>query len=208
MKKWPLLVMLLLCFALPSFYAGASGSAQRDATEVDDVFEPYTADNWIVSPDEEPTGDQEVNNAPECDIYGVIACYDDDYLRVDILLNNGISYELDTFYSVKFEYESTTEYYTFYIDSEELVYEKENNGKITERKTLTGKNSRDTAGVTGAGSLDAADVYLIINKQDHIRGAKGKRYYLTCTFFSGFINESNKLRIADETIKMDIEFEY
>ncbi|HEX3046953.1 MAG TPA: hypothetical protein VHY08_19525 [Bacillota bacterium] len=208
MKKWSLLVMLLLCFALPFFYAEASGAPQRNATEVDDVFEPYTADEWIVSPDEEPTDDQEVDNAPECDIYGVIACYDADYLRVDILLNNEISFDLDTFYCVKFEYDSMNEYYTYYVDTEELVYEKEKNGKITERKTLTKKNSEDVAGISDSNDLDNADIYFIINKEDHIGGTEGKRYYLTSTFYSGFIDSKNKLNIADDTIDVDMEFEY
>ena len=63
------------------------------------------------------------------------------------------------------------EYYTYYVDSEELVYEKEKNGKITQRKTLTKKNSKDIAGVTDSNDLDNADVYFIINKKT-ISGAR------------------------------------
>jgi hypothetical protein len=200
--------MFLLFFILPFSYVNASGAAHRNATEVDDVFKPYTADEWIVSPAEEPTKDQKVNNAPECDISGVIACYDNDYLRIDILLHNEIFFNLDTLYSVKVEYESMNEYYTYYPASDKLVYEKEENGKITERRTLTKNNSRDVAGVSDSSNLKNADVYFIINKEDHIGGDKGNRYYLTCTFFSGFISNSGDFNIADDTMVADVEFEY
>ncbi|MGE5558842.1 MAG: hypothetical protein ACM3WV_09555 [Bacillota bacterium] len=91
MKKILYLFLILACLLAvhsPGFSAGEI--PRRPADEVEDVYEPYTASEWIISPDEEDEGDQNVSNAPECDIRGVIACYDVNYLRVDILLHNSL----------------------------------------------------------------------------------------------------------------------
>lgn len=208
MKKGSLFLILLMCFALPLINVSASGALQRNATKVGSSFEPYTADQWIISPVEEPTGDQKVSNAPECDIKGVLACYDPNYLRVDILLQNEISFQLNIFYAVKFEYNTMNEYFTYYTDSKELIYEKEENGKITEQKILTVKNSKDVAGISDSGDQKNSDVYFIISKQDHINGEQGKWYYLTSCYYSGYLTETGALKIADETSEVDLKFEY
>jgi hypothetical protein len=207
MKKILSLSLLILVFLVFSVAAGAAGTNPRkDATEVDDAFTPYTADDWIVSPDEEPLEDQQVDNAPECDIKGVIACYDADYLRVDILLANGISDKWDLYYSIKVEYEGLVEYYTYYTISKKFVYVKEKNGKILRSKTLTGDNSKDCAGVTDSGDEAKSDVYFIINKDDHIGGKKGQTYYLTTYFLSGYIDKKGNENTADDTITVDLHF--
>lgn len=180
---------------------------RRDATKVTDVFEPYTADEWIVSPDEEPAGDQEVDNAPECDIKGVIACYDKDYLRVDILLKNSITFKWDLCYRIKVEYDTLVEYFTYYTASKKFVYDKERDGKIVTTKTLTKDNSKDSAGVTNSGDGKNDDIYFIMNKNDHIGGKKGERYYLTTYFSACYIDKKGKLNVADETIPVKVEFE-
>ena len=87
---------------------------------MDDVFKPYTPDEWIVSDTEEARGDQTTDQVLETDIKGVIACYDRDYLRVDILLNNSVTYKWQVFYAIKFEYTDLIEYYTYYPDTEEM----------------------------------------------------------------------------------------
>src|SRR4030042_4058376 len=200
MKKITTLLLVLICFSAAVNIIYADDPPRRNATKVDDVFSPYTADEWIVSPEEEPTEDEDVSNAAECDIYGVIACYDDEYLRVDIILNNSISYDWLTVYAIKLEYSSMSEYYTYHTDSDELIYEKEKKGKITETKVLTEEESNDFAGVSGSGYEEDDDVYFIISKKNHISGEKGNRYYLTCRFYSGFINNDDELNIADQTI--------
>lgn len=200
------LVLLLLLFTA-CLTSDAKEIPRRDATEVDDVFEPYTAEDWVVSPDEEPTEDQEVDNAPECDIRGVIACYDPDYLRVDILLESDVSFKWDVCYAIKVEYEGLIEYYTYFVIDKKFVYEKERDGKIVKSKTLTDKNSYDTAGITSSGENENDDIYFIIDKKDHIGGEKGNRYYLTTYFMSCYIDKKGKLNIADETIPIQLEFE-
>ncbi|MGE5605841.1 MAG: hypothetical protein ACM3YE_09135 [Bacteroidota bacterium] len=208
MRKFLTIILFLACLTTAAETIYAADLPRRNATNVDDVFQPYTAKEWIVSPDEEPVEDQSVTNAHECDIYAVISCNDPDYLRVDILLENEISFEWDIFYAVKFEYDIMNEFYTFFVDSGKLVYEKEQNGKIVQTKILTKENSKDYAGLTDSEGLNNSDVYFIIDKKAHINGEIGKRYFLTCTFYSGYVNENSKLMIADETIKVNLEFEY
>lgn len=200
-----LIVILLLSL---SNLALASGAPYRYATKVDDTYKPYEPDGWVISPDEEDKGDQTVSNAAECDIRGVISCYDEDYLRIDILLNNPISFKWDVFYAVKLEYTDMNEYFTYYPADKELVYEKEKNGKIVETKTLTKNNSDDVAGVTNSDEADNSDVYFILNKVNHVNGKKGDTYFLTCKFLSGYITGDNKQKTADTTSEVDLEFGY
>ncbi len=206
--KSRLLPVFVLVFSVLAAAVYAEDAQQRIAMEVDDVFEPYDADEWVIGPDEEEIDDQVAADLPETDIYGVIACYDEDYLRVDILLNSAVTFETSTFFCVKFEYEGMNEYYTYYVDSEKLIFEKEKGGRIVENKVLSSKDGNDLAGVTDSADLENADVYFIINKESHIGGTKGKKYFLTCTFYSGYITTEDKLQISDETIDVDLQFTY
>lgn len=209
MKKFLAVLLVLVCLvAAFGTVFSAIESPRRNATQVSDVYEPYTADEWIISPDEESIGDETAPNAKETDIRAVIACYDDDYLRIDILLQNSVSFDWKTFYAIKVEYDDICEYYTYYTDSKKLVYEKEKENKIVKTKTLVKGDSNDTAGVISSGEKENDDIYFIINKRDHIGGQKGKRYYLTCSFFSGYLSKSDKLQISDKTIPVELEFEY
>ena len=124
------------------------------------------------------------------------------------MLNNSITFDWKTLYAVKIEYGDTNEYFTYYTDSEKLVYEKEENGKIVKTKTLAKADSNDVAGVTDSGEQENDVIYFIINKEDHIGGEKGKRYYLTCSFFSGYVTKSDEIKIADKTISVEMEFKY
>jgi hypothetical protein len=208
MKKFLAILLVLVCFTATVGTVFAKDPPRRNATEVDDVTKPYTSDEWIVSPDEESVGDETAPNAKETDIQSVIACYDEDYIRIDILLTNSISFDWKTLYAIKIEYDEMNEYYTYYTDSDKLVYEKEKGGKIVKTKTLVKGDSNDVAGVVSSGESENDDVYFIINKKDHIGGVKGKRYYLTCSFFAGYLTKSDKIEIADKTIPVDMEFEY
>jgi hypothetical protein len=208
MKKILILVLVLVCFLAITGLVDASGAPRRNSTKVDDVFKPYSADGWIISPDDEPINDQQVTNAPECDLEGVISCYDDRYLRVDILLHTGVSFLWDTLYGIRLEYDSMNEYYIYDTASGKLIYKKEKNGKIVETTDLTKDSAGDTAGITSSGNIDNSDIYLIINKANHISGKKGNRYFLTSYFYSEFYNEKGDLKLADDTIDVDLEFEY
>jgi hypothetical protein len=203
LKKVLIFFMVLIALFVITNLAGAS-----EATKVDDAYKPYTADQWIISPDEEPIDDQKVENAPECDIRGVASCYDDTYLRVDIFLKTGVSFKWDILYGICLEYEDMNEYYIYYTDSKKLIYQKEKNGKIVETRNLTEDGAGDTAGVTNSGDVENGDIYFIINKSDHIKGEKGKNYFIPSYFYSGYINEKGTTNIADQTIDKDLEFEY
>ncbi|MFH1198110.1 MAG: hypothetical protein V1720_20580 [bacterium] len=202
------IVILLTILFASTAAINAGGNPRRNSTPVNDVSKPYTANEWIISPDEESIGDEDAGQAIECDIKGVISCYDNDYLRVDILLNNSISFEWKTLYAIKLEYDNMSEYYTYYTETKKMVYEKEENGEITKTTVLSMDDSKDVAGVSDSGEDLNSDVYFIINKEAHIGGEKGNRYFLTCKFFSGYLTTSDELHIADETKFIELEFEY
>ncbi len=207
MRKILVFSALIMMVALTNI-CFADSIPSRKATPVDDVFEPYTADNWIVSPDEEQEGDQISNEVLESDIRAAIACYDQDYLRVDILLYNSNSYQWDNFYAIEFEYDKNIyEYYTYYPDTNELVYTQEKNGQTIKRQLLDLNKSDDQAGVTSSGGeIKDDNIYFIINKNKHLTGEKGKTYYLTTKFIAGYVDVDKKLVIADETIDVNLHF--
>ncbi len=198
---------LFISLALLSF-AESTGQYRRQSTAVDDVFEPYTAGEWIISPDEEEIENPYTDGIGEYDIDGVISCHDEDYLRFDILLYDSISFAYASFYALKIDYGTLTEFFTYYTDSNQLVYEKQKNGAITERKSLTSSNSDDCAGIASSGTFPDDDVYFILRKEDHINGEKGKRYYITLTCYSGYIKDEKSLQITDDTNTVDVEFQF
>ena len=225
MKKILTVLLVLVCLVtLTGMVCATDNSVYRDnsdnsdtsntshhkATKVDDVFKPYVSDEWIVSPDDEPVN-KDTGDVAETDIKGVIACYDNNYLRVDILLNNSISFNWATFYAVKFEYNDINEYYTYYTDTKKLIYKQEKDDKIVKTKTfdMTVDNSGDEAGVSDSGNNKKnTDVYFIISKKDHIGGETGNSYFLTSHFYSGYLTKKNDIYIADETQPVELEFVY
>lgn len=196
------LVVTLLMFPL----IGMCGEElpRRQAVEVDDVFSPYMGE-WMVSSKEEQIGDQKVSNAPECDIKGIISCYDNEYFRVDILLNNPVSYQWEVWYGIVLEYTNVTEYYAYCPTSKQFMYTTEVDGVSSEKFDLE-PSDKHMAGVTKSSDADNSDIYFILNKAEHLVGEKGNRYYVTAYFFSGFIDEEGELQLADETIPIDLEF--
>ncbi|MEC9488256.1 MAG: hypothetical protein UMV23_02080 [Halanaerobium sp.] len=181
---------------------------RRFSTPVDDVFQGYVADEWIIAPYEEPKGDQLVTNAPECDIKSVISCFDQDYLRMDIMLHNPVSFDLQVAYGMILVYTNVDEYYIYYPHSNQFIFSKfDKSGKILDYRVLD-ENSLDSAGVTNSGSVYNVNIYFIINKYKHIGGVKGENYYLTCNFFSGFIDLNGDFVIADETIPVEVEYTF
>jgi hypothetical protein len=202
-------VFLIAALTLMSLAAalGAQTPPKKRATPLSDVFKVYEADEWIVSPDgEEELGDANDAGMGELDIYGLIACYDEDYLRVDILTDEGVDEYNETFFAIKLDYTVMAEYFTYFPSTKNLVYEKEKEGKIVERKTLDPESSGDLAGVTDSSDVGDADIYFIIDKARHIGGVKETTYYLTCTSFSGYVTEEDALYIADQTDPVDLQF--
>lgn len=198
------LVVLFAILAINSSFTYAY-TPRRSATRVHNVFSSYTADDWIVSPDEEGFDDQDVSNAPECDIKSVIACYDEEYLRIDITLYNPISYDMKVAYGVILGYKYVDEYYFYYPHSDEFIYCMSEDNEITEYESLS-NNQYDYAGVTSNDNNKNTSVYIIINKDKHFDGKKGNSYYLTCNFYSGYIDLNDNFRIADETIEVELEY--
>ncbi len=199
-----ILVVAAVLFFIPAFVM-PRGLPSKNADEVSDVNDPYTASDWVISPDDELATEVKVDNAPEVDIKGAISCFDKDYLRVDILLDNSITYDVKVWYAVKFEYSDMVEYYTYYPVSKDFIYEKEVNGEVTETVDLT-TNNEDFCGVTSSGKKADSDVYLIINKDKHIAGDVGNKYYLTTSFYSGYVDTKGKMKIADTTKKVNLYF--
>ena len=208
MLKKGLYLLLTVMTVLSFSFAFAGDNPRRNSTPVDDVFDPYTADEWVVSTDEEKEGDAQNSNTPETDISSVISCYDDQYLRVDILLAHPVSFKYATLYGVKFEYAGKNEFYTYYTDTKKLIYEEEKNGTVTKTRELTRKNSKNIAGVCDSADEKNNDVYFFLDKSEHINGEKGKRYFLTTTCFSGYLNANGKIKVADKTISVDLVFGY
>lgn len=200
-----MLILALTLVLLIPVLGIAKKIPSRDADEVTNAFDPYTASDWVISPDDDLVSETKVGNAPECDINGVISCYDADSLRVDILLKNSISYDVKVWYAVKFEYSDMVEYYTYYPVSKDFIYEKEVDGEVVKTTSLK-DNEKDSCGVTSSGSKKDTDVYLIINKEKHIAGDVGKKYYLTTVFYSGYVDTKDKLKIADETMTVNLYF--
>lgn len=205
MKKTLFCSVLILMIALTNT-CFAEKLPERYATLVSDVTKPYTANEWIVSPDEEPFGDQNTSEVLESDIRAVIACYDEDYLRVDILLHNSVTYKWDNFYGIELVYDNLIEYYTYYPDTKELVYSVERNGQIEKRQILDINKSDDRAGITSSREVKNDNIYFIINKNKHLVGEVGKTYYLTTCFISGYVDINNKLVITDETMDVNLYF--
>ncbi len=200
--KAKILLVVVLVLIVGSVWA----APKRYSLEVSDVTEAYDPD-WIVSPNEEKKGDHSVSNAPECDIRGVISCYDSDQIRVDILLHNSVKRKVEVWYAVKFEYaDNLNEYFTYYPGDDTFIYEKEKNGTITETKTLSVSSDSDFAGVTSSGGVSDTDIYIIIDKEKHIGGSYGKTYYLTSTFYAGYVDKNDTMQIADQTMVVDLYF--
>lgn len=202
--------LFILCFLLAASAAYTDKKyvkhPLRIADQVQDVTKPYQPSGWIISTVDESEGDQAVDNAPETDIRGVTACYDDAFIRVDMHLYNPIQYKLRLFYAVKIEYTDMAEYFTYYPDSKEFVYEKEEDGKITETEQLESNEEGDQAGVTSSGDDDDSLVFLIFNKKDHVEGEAGKKYFISTKYFAGYVDKDDKMHIADETVVVDLQF--
>ena len=199
------LVLFLFCLQIPVF---SQDIEDRDSTEVSDVTEAYTPDQWLVSEDEEEKGDQQVSNAPECDIRAVMGCYDNDRLRIDILLWNPVSFKWLTYFAIKLEYDAgVSEYYAYNTDTKKIRYIKYDNGETVDDYYLDEDGEGlDMGFVTSSYGKKNCSVGIIIDKEKHIGGKKGKRYYLTCEFESGFIDKKGNLKVADSTRSVNMYF--
>lgn len=204
-KKIYVFLMLAILFLLPVINLSAADYPAKYSDSVANVNDPYTPSGWIVSPDDGLATYVKVDNAPECDIKGIISCYDKNSLRVDILLKHPISYDVKVWYAIKIEYTDLVEYYTYYPETEDLVYEQEKDGKVIKTESLKG-NDLDYTGVTDSGDVKNTDVYIIINKDKHIDGTVGQMLYLVSSFYSGYVDEAGKLHVADTTNPVNLYF--
>ena len=199
-------IIFLALITTSALFAQKNFLPSRYSFRVDDVYDAYSPDDWIISPKEEPVGDNKSSIVAECDIRGVISCYDANSLRVDILLENPISYKYRVFYAVEFEYDKNDkEYYTYYPDNGDFIYELEENGVITEKRELS-REDGDYAAVTNSGDEDNTDVLIVTDKDSHISGEVGATYYLTTKFYAGYIDKKDKMFIADQTIPVKLFF--
>ncbi len=147
---------------------------------------------------EEEKGEHNVSNAPECDIAAVMSANDYSQLRVDIVLYNPIKYKLDTWFGVEFEYTNMIEDYYYFPANDEFYYISMNlDGEVVDKKLLENNLDVDFAAVTSYNGEDNRSVIIIIDKELHIEGEKGKIYFLKTKVASGFFTkmETFKLRM-------------
>lgn len=206
MRKTAWLFILLLF--IPAFLSAQDVPA-RDALEVKSVLEPYDPEVWIVSEREEPKGDNQVKDAPECDIRGITACYDGEWLRFDIILHSPVTGKLPTVYGIKLEYsEGYVEYFICRPDAGELYFITEQDGETQSSELLDeDSESGDFAELTSYGGKANAVVVIVINKDYHLGGDEGDRIYLTCSFETGKFDENDEVISADGTDIVDVYFE-
>lgn len=174
----------------------------RSALEVPDAFAPYTAEEWIVSPLEEPEGDIPAGTTPsESDIRGVLACFDGTHLRVDILLHQEISSDGTAGFGVKLAYEGgVNEYLTYFPGLNRLYYVRETRGRIQKSHRLTGDSTSDSAGFSGR------NVYILIEKKAHMAGEKGRTYRVGAVFYSMTLDRTLSGHLEDLTIAVNLRY--
>lgn len=174
----------------------------RSALEVQDAFAPYTPGEWVVSPLEEPEGDVPSGTTPpESDINGVLSCFDGTHLRVDIILRFEVSSDKTVGFGVKLAFEGgVSEYFTCFPGLNRLYYVREALGEIKRSHRLTGDRYGDSGGSYGR------DVYILINKDAHMAGEKGKTYYVKAAFYSMTIDRTLTGRIEDRTIGVNLRY--
>lgn len=174
----------------------------RSAMAVEDAFAPYTPEEWIVSPLEEPEGDIPAGTTPsECDIRGVLSCFDAAHLRVDLLLHHDVSSDQTVGFGVKLAYDGgVNEYFTYYPGLNRLYYLRETLGRIQKSHRLGGGRSSDTAGFSGR------DVYLLIDKNSHMAGEKGLSYRVGAVFYSMTLDRKLSGHLEDLTVAVNLRY--
>jgi hypothetical protein len=174
----------------------------RSAMEVDDAFAPYAPQDWIVSPLEEPEGDAPAGTTPpELDIRGVLSCADASHLRVDIVLHREIASDRTAGFGVKLSYDGgVNEYFTYFTGLNRLYYVREAFGRIQKSHRLFGEGSSDNAGLAGK------NVYILIEKDAHMAGERGRPYRVGALFFSLTLDGGLIGHVEDRTIPVDLRY--
>lgn len=206
MKKLSLGFLFLL--AVPCFVI-AQNIPKRYSMGVNDVSETYDPKEWIVSEKEEPKNDHELKKYPETDIKGVISCYDEEYLRIDILLHNPVTGKYPTVYGIKLEYsDNYSEIYLYFADTKEFYIYYFENGELTDSECLSDKeDATDFVDLTSSSGKNNTDVIFIINKSVHLTNKKGSSVYLTLTAATSLYDEKNdKFIPSDDTHSVDLYF--
>ncbi len=210
MKRF--LFLLIMCIGFSAIVSAEI--PMRDAKEVPDVGASLVP-NYIVFPKEEPAGDHNVSNAPECDIKAVTAANDKKRLRIGIVLNNSITFKVQVVYGIKLIYSGgTEEWFVYNVLKKELMYIKKKNEKTEKTEVIVQKKDSDYAFITGqtftdGKKIDNSVVTLLLDKDKHIdKTSIGKQLFLTVQVFSGYMKAENEEEIgdADETIQVKMRF--
>jgi len=197
-------VFIIVCFLA---FSKEKDIPYKSSFKVNDVYDENDQRKFkVIKETQEIANDQEIKNLPESDIIGIASCFDKYRIRFDILIVKDISLKFNSWFSFELESREHTEKYTYYILSGELEYQKIENGKVTEKKKLGLRNSKDWAGIIRSGKNKLASVYLIIDKDVHFGGQRGTKYFLTSTFSTGYVDRTKKLKLSDRTLPIDIEF--
>jgi len=218
MRKVFSVVFVVMFFTL--LFSQTGGDAPlRYAKEVSRVEGAYSGVKWLISPSEEGVGDQQVSNAPECDIRAVAAVNDARRLGIDIYLHNPISFRWKVFYSFKIIYKyGSTEGYIFFPTMKKMYYVyRDRNGNIKKSKELIKTNSGDSwfisASIVKGKKYANTVVCLLLDKDKHISSSgRGQKKWFTVQFYSGYVQEGtqgsflNGLKTADQTMKVRLGF--
>ena len=198
-----LLVITAFMVAVPSI--ADARAPLRKAKEVRSVAGGITF-KWVVSPSEEPRRDQKVRNAPETDIRAVAAANDRRRLRIDISLHNPVNKRKKVFYAFKIQYKGNVEDWFAYIPhNNTFMLFTFRRGRMTKKRTLRKRRGSDNVQVgntrIGRRRIRNNLITLFIDKDKHFtRRGKGRRKWVTATFFSGyFARGTGKVKIADRT---------
>lgn len=204
MKKLPVF-FYVICLAVMSINPLTAAELSRTSTEVEDVSEPYEADEYILFSDEVFQGPNYTNSDHLDSIDSIISCNDFEFLRFDILLEQSASYDKKYFYAVKLLYANNEESYLYYYPgSKTLWYEEVTDGIVTYSYELDDEDY-SYAGVTTPGDIPDSDVFFILYKDDFFDGEYLEDYYTTASFFCGY-EENGTLLIDEQTAEVDIWF--
>lgn len=210
MKKFFTLFLSLTLFVTMAY----AEAPNRDAKQVADVGGTVTP-NYIVFPKEEPQGDHNVSNAPECDIKAVTAAYDKKRLRIGIVLNASITFTVKVVYGMKLIYAGgVEEWYVYNPIDKQLIYIKRKGEKTLKTDAVAMSKDSDNAYVASqifadGKKMENSVVTILLDMDKHIdKSARGKKLFLTVQAFSGYIKDgtTDEIGDADETIPVKMNF--
>lgn len=158
MKKITSVVIFFIIFSICFTACNAEEEIpQRASTKVTNVFDTYTPKEWIVSAAEEEPGNSPEKAPPECDIKCIASAYDDNYLRIDILLYNPVPAKSLAMYTLSIQERNGVAYKDLF---EYTPYSKSFRYGTPIRRLCYDKDSARLSG-------DNRVICMIINKDQH-----------------------------------------